>query len=361
MKKVLFVAHVESHILHFHIPYLKLFHDKGYEVHVATNGDSKIPFCDVKYNLPFQKSPLKKENYIAFKEMKKILDTEVFEIIHCHTPVGGVIARLANRISKNYNNTRMIYTAHGFHFYNGAPLSYWLIFYPIERWMAHYTDVLITMNQEDYQRGKKFKLRNNGKTEYVHGVGVDETKFKFSMNDSEKIKLRSELGLESDDYVMIFPAELSKRKNQIFLIDVMKKLSTENKKIKLLLPGKDLLNGELQRIVKKHNLAESILFLGYRNDIPKLLKISDILISSSLQEGLPVNLVEASLAGMKCIVKNSRGNRELGYTFESESELYNLLKNSNDLNVKNVDQYLLKNVIQEYVKIYWRDKITCNP
>lgn len=368
MKKVLFVAHVESHILHFHIPYLQLFHDKGYEVHVATNGDSEIPYCDVKHNLPFQKSPIKKDNYIAFKKLKKILNEENFEIIHCHTPVGGVVARLANRSSNYYVTTRMIYTAHGFHFYDGAPISYWMIFYPIERWLAHYTDILITINQEDYQRAQKFHLKSNGRIEIVHGVGVDEKKFNFELNESEKMELRKELGLRTDDYVLIFPAELSKRKNQIFLINAMEDLVKINKSFKLLLPGKDLLNEELQKTVTEKELNEYIKFLGYRKDIHKLLKISDLAVSSSRQEGLPINLIEALFSNVKVLSSKCRGSVEIQNIdfFESKSEFVNKVLNYFDTNKigknqrkeinENVVQYSKDFVMKEYIKLYFNNE-----
>lgn len=369
MKKVLFVAHVEIHILHFHVPYLKLFKEHGYEVHVATNGESNIPYCDVKYNLPFQKSPLKKDNYTAYKRLKEILNKENFEIIHCHTPVGGVVARLANKFSNHYKTTRMIYTAHGFHFYKGAPMLYWMIFFPIERWMAHYTDILITINQEDYDRAKKFHLKKDGVVEYVHGVGVDEKKFNFYMSEDEKIKLRKSLGLSKDDFVMIFPAELNKNKNQKQIINLVNELVKKEKKIKLLLPGNDLLHGEYQNEIKKLNLENNIKVLGYRNDIAKLIKISDIGISSCIREGLGLNLIEEMYCGLPVIASNNRGHREIvknnvnGYLYElnsDESLLDKILllfsckeKFEKDEIKRSIDKFLVKNVIEEYKCIYF--------
>lgn len=127
MKKVLFTATVDSHILHFHIPYLKLFKENGYEVHVATNGDEKIPYCDVKHKISFERSPIKLNNLKAIKQLKKVIDKEKFDIIHCHTPMGSVVTRLAAKKARK-NGTRVIYTAHGFHFYKGASLFNWLFF-----------------------------------------------------------------------------------------------------------------------------------------------------------------------------------------------------------------------------------------
>ena len=152
MKKVLFVAHVDSHIRHFHIPYLKYFKEKGYEVHVVTSNDENetFPYCDVKHVISIKRNPFKMDNIKAIKQLKKIINDEKFDLIHCHTPMGGVITRLAAKKVRK-NGTKVFYTAHGFHFYKGAPKINWMIYYPIEKYLSKYTDVLITINHEDYE------------------------------------------------------------------------------------------------------------------------------------------------------------------------------------------------------------------
>ena len=138
MKKVLFVATVvKLHIMVFHIPYLEWFKKNGYEVHVAARNDYDnkdeciIPFCDRFHDLPFERSPIRKNNLQVYKDLKNIIDTEQYEIIHCHTPMGGAIGRLAARSARK-KGTKVIYTAHGFHFFKGAPLVNWLAYYPAE-------------------------------------------------------------------------------------------------------------------------------------------------------------------------------------------------------------------------------------
>ena len=205
MKKVLFVATVTRHINAFHIPYLKWFKEQGYEVHVASNGDEKIEYCDKHFNLPFERFPLKVNNIKTYKELKKIIDDNNSEIVHCHAPVGGVLARLAARKARK-KGTRVIYTAHGFHFYKGAPLLNWIIYYPIEKFLSRYTDCLITINQEDYELAKK-RFKKAKQIEYVHGVGVDSEKFKKeNLNKEQKEKLRKSLGIKEDDFVIIYTA-----------------------------------------------------------------------------------------------------------------------------------------------------------
>lgn len=311
MKKVLFTATVDSHILQFHLPFLKKFKEKGYEVHVATNGNEEIPYCDVKHIVCFERSPFKLNNLKAIKQLRKICDEEKFDIIHCHTPMGSVVTRLAAKKARKKYHTRVIYTAHGFHFFKGAPLLNWLLFYPVEKWLAKYTDTLILINQEDYDLAKKKFSRRCYDIQYVPGVGIDEAKFNFKMTDKEKHDIRDSLGLKDEDFIMIYPAELSKRKRQLWLINSISNLLQKNKNIHLLLPGKDSLNGKCNELVKSLNLDEQIHLLGYRNDIPKLLKISDIALSSANQEGLPVNIMEAMYIGLPIVASNCRGNRDL--------------------------------------------------
>lgn len=309
-KKVLFTATVDSHILHFHIPYLKLFKENGYEVHVATNGNEKIPYCDKKHIIPFERSPYKINNIKAIKNLEKIINEEKFDIIHCHTPMGSVVTRLAAKNARKKYDTRVIYTAHGFHFYKGAPKLNWLLFYPVEKYLSKYTDTLITINKEDYELAKnKFKKCKN--IEYVPGVGIDEEKFNFKMSSKEKRELRKSLGLKKDDFVMIYPAELNKNKNQILLIKAMEQLVKNYQNIKLLLPGIDSYNGYYQQLVKEKQLDKNIYFLGFRKDIPKLLKISDLEVASSYREGLPVNILEAMYVGLPIVATNCRGQRDL--------------------------------------------------
>ena len=310
MKKVLFAATVDSHIKQFHLPYLQWFKEQGYEVHVATNGDEEIPYCDIKHRIPFERNPIKVNNLNAIKKLKKIIENEKFELIHCHTPMGSVITRLASKKSRKKFNTKVIYTAHGFHFYKGAPLLNWIIYYPIEKILSNITDCLITINEEDYEIAKR-KLKTK-KITLVHGVGVDFSKFNFEMSEEEKIALKENLGLRKNDYIIIYPAELSKRKNQEMLLKAIDLLKKDNyKNIRVLLPGIDSMNGKYEKIAKRLNIEKDIRFLGYRNDIPKLMKISDLAVSTSKQEGLPVNIIEAMMANLPIIATDCRGNRDL--------------------------------------------------
>ena len=367
MKKVLITATVDAHILAFHTPYLKYFKDNGYEVHVATNGDEEIPCCDKKIKISFERSPFKLGNLRAIKQLKKVINEEKYDLIHTHTPMGSVVTRLASRKARKQYKTRVIYTAHGFHFFKGAPKSYWLMFYPVEKFLARYTDDLITINKEDYELAKKkFKT----KVHYIPGVGIDPKKFDIKMTEKEKEELRKTLGIKKDDFVMIYPAELNANKNQILLINMMEKLTKKYNNIHLLLPGKDSYEGHYQRIVEKKNLQNNIHFLGFRKDIPQLLKISNVSVSTSLREGLPVNIIEAMYSELPIVATKCRGmsdlikNNQNGFLIEKNLEkqftdtiekiyLKKIeLEKIKNKNKKDSKKYLLDNILKEYIKIY---------
>jgi len=371
MKKVLFTATVDSHILAFHLPFLKYFKEKGYEVHVATNGQEKIPFCDHKHVVPFERSPLKKNNLKAIKILKEILKKENFDIIHTNTPMGSVITRLAAK--KARNKPRVIYMAHGLHFYKGASLKNWLLFYPVEKYLSKYTDTLILINKEDYHLAKK-KFKKCKNIEYVKGVGIDEKKFQNHWSLEEKKKLRKALGLSMNDFVLMYPAELNKNKNQMMLIKAMENLIKKYPNIHLLLPGLDSLNGYYQKEVEKRNLKQNIHFLGFRKDIPDLLKITDLAVATSKREGLPVNIMEAITASLPIVATDVRGHRDLiengknGFLvplnnveeMENKVEILykekSIYKKMQQVNQKKQKEYKLEHILTDMKKIYEKRK-----
>ena len=323
MKKALILASVASMIEQFNMGNIKVLQELRYEVHVATNFidsgtitreraeelKNKLKDLNVKYyQIDFDRNVLSTKNIQAYKQVKKLISENKYNIIHIHSPIGGVCGRLAAKKERK-NGTKVIYTAHGFHFFKGAPAKNWLIYYPVEKWLSKYTDCLITINEEDYNLAKKkFKAKN---VEYVPGIGVDENKFNFEMSREERNELRKSLGINEDDFVFIQVGELNNNKNQIMTIEAIKELVKENNKIKLLLVGIGDLKEYYENKIKEYSLEKSVFLLGYRNDVPKLLKISDVLISTSKREGLPVNILEAMFAGLPIIATNCRGNRDL--------------------------------------------------
>lgn len=372
MKKVLFTATVDSHILQFHLPFLKLFKEKGYEVHVATNGNEKIPYCDVKQTVSFERNPIKLNNLKAIKQLKKIIEKEKFDIIHCHTPMGGVVTRIAAIKARKKYGTRVIYTAHGFHFFRGAPILNWIIYYPIEKLCSRWTDTLITINSEDYDLAKK-KFKKCKDVQLVHGVGLNTERLEKELTHEEKINKRKELEIKKDDIVFSYVAELNKNKNQILLINTIKELKKEIPNIKLLLVGKGNLYEEYKKIIIENNLKEDIKLLGRREDINEILSITDIYLASSLREGLPVNIMEAMYKGVPVIAKDNRGHRDLiedninGFLVNDINKILDKIKeliNNNSIKKRiikkeknDINKYTINSVIKEMKKIYEKDKI----
>lgn len=299
-KRVLFIATVDRHIEAFHLPLIKLLAEQGYKVDVASNGNSEFPFVQQKFNVPFTRNPLTLSNVKSYNIIKKIMETYNYDIVHCHTPVGATVGRLAAKRS----NAKILYTAHGFHFYKGAPIKNWILFYPIEKYLSKYTDVLLTINKEDYNIAEKSFYMN--KIYLINGPGVNIKELKKAKEVSRK-----SLGLSENDFILIFGAELNKNKNQYLLIDAMKILVKKYKNIKLLLVGADNYSSKYQQYVKKNGLEENVIFLGMRNDISSILKECDVAVSSSIREGLGLFLIEAAINGLPLIATDNRGSREI--------------------------------------------------
>ena len=314
MKKVLFVATVvKTHIMEFHLPYLRLFKKNGWETAVAARNDYEnpadcvIPYCDRYYDLPFARSPWNADNGRAYKALKVLVDAEKYDIIHCHTPMGAALTRLAARQTRK-QGTKVFYTAHGFHFYKGAPAINWLLYYPIERWLARYTDVLITINKEDYERARYFCA---GKVCYVPGVGIDLTR--FQPDRGGRAAKRAELGLGAEDFVLLSVGELIPRKNHEVVLRALALLRQQGEAddIRYLICGRGDCAEKLKHLTEELGISDCVSFLGYRNDIQAICGCSDLFLFMSRQEGLPVALMEAMACGMPTICSNIRGNVDL--------------------------------------------------
>lgn len=362
MRKILFVASVKSHILTFHLPFLKLMKDVGYEVHVAAkdNIKKKLENCDKFFSINFERNPFSRNNIQAYCKLKKIIYDNKYDIIHCHTPVASVLARLAAR---NCKKTIVIYTAHGFHFFEGAPLINWILYYPVEKFCSRYTDKLITINTEDFNRVKSWKLRNNGKVYYVPGVGINVAKINNIKVDT-KIK-KQELDIYDDNVkILLSVGELNKNKNHEVVIKALSKVKRRD--FIYFICGEGVLYNYLSEIIKSLELEDNIKLLGYRNDILEILKITDLFIFPSKREGLPVSVLEAMASCLPIIASNVRGNRDLLSSenlFETDDieKLVLLIEKKLDtieinkslrINYTNLGQYSFQNVIKKIEGIY---------
>ena len=386
VKRVLIVASVASMIEQFNMPNIKILQNMGCEVHVAANfkfgntisaeriSEFKKELAEnnvVYYNVEFSRNILNlRSNYRAYKKLKKIIFDNRYKFVHCHSPIGGVLTRLVAKKIRG-KGTKVIYTAHGFHFFKGAPLINWLLYYPIEKWLSKYTDCLITINDEDYELAvNKLKARSVKK---VPGVGVDLNKFVPQTLEKKK-ELRKQYGYSDDDFILIYVAEMSYRKHQDLLIKVVDILKNKIPNVKLLLVGDGKLIEEYKQQVKNLKLENYVHFLGYRRDVPNLMTLADIAVSASRQEGLPVNVMEAMATGLPLVVTDCRGNRDLVVNGENGfvvalddvdgfagaiEKLYNLEELRTKFgraNLEMIKKYSLENVMRYMEEIY-RDYI----
>ena len=312
MGKVLLTATVQSHICQFHKALVEVLHEHGYEVHVAARDNLaeknglKLNFVEKVYNVPFSRSPKSTDNIKAYKQLKKIIDSEDYEVIHCNTPMGGIVTRLAAQKARK-QGTKVFYTAHGFHFYQGAPKKNWIVFYPIEKFFSRLTDKLITITQEDYElASKKFHCE----VHRIHGVGVDEKRY-FPADEEMKSKLRKELGYKDDQQLILCIGELLPNKNQGMAIRMMAELVKEFPKAKLLLAGNGPEKENLEMLIAELGLQKYVELLGYCTYLEKYQKIVDVTVSCSKREGMPLNIIEAMLSKNPVVASNNRGHREL--------------------------------------------------
>lgn len=317
MKKALQLASVASMIDQFNIPNIELMQSLGYHVDVvadftnpgtissarATELLRQLESMDVRViDIAIPRNLNPKSVFSAYKKVKKLIGTERYDLIHCHSPIGGAVTRLAAEKERK-NGTKVIYTAHGFHFYDGAPLKNWIVFYPIEKWLSRYTDVLITINKEDYRRAcENFKA---GKIVYVPGIGVDTEKFGAHCRGGE---IRAEFGIGSDDALLLSVGELNGNKNHEAVIRALAKIE---EKPYYVIVGKGEKEAYLQSLITQLGLADRVKLAGFRNDVADFYDAADAFVFPSFREGLSVALMEAMASGLPVVCGRIRGNTDL--------------------------------------------------
>ncbi|MCC2930817.1 MULTISPECIES: glycosyltransferase family 4 protein [Bacillus] len=307
-KKILFCATVDYHFKAFHLPYFKWFKQLGWEVHVAASGQTRLPYVDEKFSIPIRRSPFHPQNLAVYRQLKKVIETNEYDIVHCHTPVGGVLARLASRHARR-NGTKVLYTAHGFHFCSGAPMKNWVLYYPVEKWLSAYTDCLITINEEDYTRAKGLQ-RPGGMTEKIHGIGVNTDRFR-PVSLEEQHRLREKHGFQKDDFILIYPAELNLNKNQKLLIEAAALLKDKIPELRLVFAGEGAMEQTYRDLAEKLGASRNVCFYGFCRDIHELIQLADVSVASSIREGLGMNVLEGMAAEKPAIATDNRGHREI--------------------------------------------------
>lgn len=366
--KALFVATVQSHIAQFHLKAIELLKENGYEVHVAARNNLaeknglQLKNVDKVFDVPFQRSPFSPDNISAYRQLKKIISNVKYDIIHCNTPVGGILTRMAAR----KQDGKVLYTAHGFHFYKGAPLLNWMIYYPIEKVMAYLTDKLITITEEDYCLAKaKFKCP----VYRIHGVGINTEKYKDVV--ARECQEMRKLGNLDDKIVILCTGELNKNKNQRTLIIAMQAVLKEIPNAVLLLAGNGPEKDNLNHLIENLKLGGHVRLIGYHTDLQKYVHMCDIVASASFREGLPLNIAEGMFCSKPVVASNNRGHHELvadgknGYLVKAEDsagfaeKLIYLCRHSEkrtDMGSTGYQKsvpYWDVNVLKELKEIYW--------
>lgn len=314
MKKVLFITSISGFLQQFEMNDVNILQKAGYEVHYATNFNNPVYEVDIDalnrqgivlHQVDIQKSPGRiLQNIKAFHQIRNLIKQEKFNMIHCHNPMGGVLGRLAAAFSGK--GAYVIYTAHGFHFYKGAPTLNWLLYYTAEKLLARRTDMIITINREDYARACRFHLRRNGRVEWIHGVGVDSEKFKA--RPQTRREKREELGIPENFFHIVTAAELNSNKNQKIIIEALAELKDEE--VCYSICGKGDNAGNLVRLIHEYHLERRIHLLGYRTDMEEILQTADCFAFPSIREGFGIAAVEALCCGVPLIAADNRGTRE---------------------------------------------------
>ncbi len=284
---------------------------QGHTVDIASceSDKSKLPACYrewgcVVYQISTSRSPVNKGNLRAIKQIGKIVQKNNYDIVHCHTPIAAFCTRLACRTLRK-KGLKVIYTAHGFHFYKGAPLKNWMIYYPLEKYCSKFTDLLITINQEDYMFAQK-KMKADC-IAYVPGVGIDLQKFSVSSVSADE--KRAELGIPDGAFLMLSVGELNRNKNHEVVLRAMSLLSDPN--IHYAIAGAGDLREYLLSLSEELGIRDHVHLLGYRKDVAELYRAADVFVFPSFREGLSVSLMEAMASGLPCLVSDIRGNRDL--------------------------------------------------
>lgn len=293
----------------FFKPHIGMLVSEGHQVDIACNANG-LPldglYNDLNchfYQVDFSRSALSLDNVKAYRQLKKIVENGKYDVVHCHTPIASVITRLVCREFRRTDNLKVFYTAHGFHFYKGAPLKNWMLYYPAEKYCSLFTDKLITINQEDYTLARrKFKARE---VFYVPGVGVDLSRFQ-GVHVDRKAK-RQELGVPMDCFLMLSVGELNKNKNHQIIIRAMAQLGNSN--IHYAIAGVGDQKEHLHRLAETLGVSKQVHLLGYRTDVVQLCKVANVFCFPSIREGLGLAAIEAMACGLPVIAADNRGTR----------------------------------------------------
>lgn len=368
MKKVLFVEN-SAGFCKFNAPYMNWFKQQGWQVdHVAPGIEEKFAYgVTHHYDVDIHRSPFSFQNIKAIKALKKLIDKEQYDLVHCHTEMGGLCARLA-AISARKKGCKVIYTSHNYPFYKGASMVAWTVFYSVERMLAPLTDAVVTINEEDYQITCKhrFAIGPNFK---IDGVGVNLERFS-PVSTEEKMKLRDEVGVPKDAFVLLYTAQFIPRKNHEMLIKQVPMIRESIPTLKVLFAGNGPIFEEMKALANNLGVSDCISFLGGRGDIDRLCRVADLHVATSKLEGQGINNIEAMACGCPLVVSRVRGHRDVcidgknGFLFDLDKpqdmsaeiiRLYNdkdLYHRISEFNKKDASRFDVKREVAAMASIY---------
>ena len=368
MKKLLYILNVTDGVNSFSLSSILAAQRVGLEFHMAGNFSQttrgKLDEDEIKYGIrihqiDLSRSPFSLKNITAYRQMIDLINKERFDYIHCNTPVGGLLGRLAGM---NGRVKTVIYQVHGFHFYKGAPVINWLLYCPVEMLLARITDAIITINNEDY----KFALKHmhpQSRIYYVPGVGIELEQWKATINTG----IRSDLGISDDDFIVLVVGRLERNKNCKTIIEAISKL--DNKSIKAVFCGDGEEKQQLQVLANNLDASDRVLFIGNRTDMNDIYHMADCFVLASFREGLSRSIMEAMAMGLPCVVSDIRGNDDLideegGMRFDPHNsdelamyltqiyESMDMRNNMSEHNIKKIEQFSINTIVEKMMDIY---------
>lgn len=309
MKKILIVTSTYYFVRVFLLAHIKYMSENGWCVHIASHNDGEpVPGVHKQIDIPIKRSPFKLDNIKAVNLLREHINREKYDIVHCHTPLGAMVARLAAKEARKSHGTKVIYMTHGLHFYQGAPLKNWMLYYPAEKFMARYTDAIITINEED--RATVAKFQQIKKKYKLSGIGYDSRHI-GTLDRSRREELRRQNGLAPDDFVGIYIARYTSDKNHRFLIESLPYIHSRIPQCKIIMLGDGSEMESCRQLAKKLGVEESVKIMGFKQDIGDYLIMSDVGLSPSACEGLGLGLVEEMCAKLPVLATDIRGHHDL--------------------------------------------------
>lgn len=359
MKKILYIENeANANAISFYKAALEASKKLNWEFHLAYNcldySKEKIAEIETKYGLVFHqidfvRNPINLGNFRAYRQLCDLIDKQHFDIIHCNTPIGGVIGRI---VAAKKGIFPIIYQAHGFHFYKGSSFLSWILYYPVEKALARLTDNIITINLDDYAFAMRYLHPRSG-VHYVPGVGIEVNKWRKNHS------IRQSLNLKEDDFIVLSVGRLEKNKNCEAILDAISQI--HNTKIKLVFCGDGEDRKALEKKAIEKGMDERVVFLGNRTDMPDIYHMADCYVLASFREGLSRSIMEAMACGLPCVVSNIRGNRDLidsnGGILFAPKDIYGLKESILKLYESKPDRIEMGNYNMEKVKLFGFEKV----